>query len=459
MRSLYAIVILCLTGHGLFATHLRAGYISYRQIQGNKFEITITGYTNTTSEVLFGEGVLDFGDGSDPFVLPNIAANLHVFFLENGSILTESINEFNRLGVGISRLSVIHDFQTDGPIQLSYTEPNRNENIVNIESSVNVTFSLKTTFSLNSSDTNLSAPSLLFDPILDASFGIDLLQSLSVSDSNDYKLRYELVTPMANVSQRVPGYYVPAGVELNPLNGLLTWPAADQRNLGEYTFAVEVIQFKQISENSFSQIGSMIIDFQVLLGDSEGGIIVSEDSKFNDNRALQILSGTSETINFTIQANDEQVDFNIVSELAGFGAEIFDYEISMTDGTYDLAIFIKSGEDIVRKNPYVVGVNVRVPKNGIEQQYVFLVYTISTEDNLVLSLSNQSFRQLPYPNPTTGLLRSSDFIGQFIQVMALDGSLKSEFYSRSDQLVLNDLEPGSYILRIVGRNPFMFFKR
>lgn len=102
MRSLYAIVILCLTGHGLFATHLRAGYISYRQIQGNKFEITITGYTNTTSEVLFGEGVLDFGDGSDPFVLPNIAANLHVFFLENGSILTESINEFNRLGIGPS---------------------------------------------------------------------------------------------------------------------------------------------------------------------------------------------------------------------------------------------------------------------------------------------------------------------------------------------------------------------
>ncbi|MEM7107184.1 MAG: hypothetical protein AAF519_03075 [Bacteroidota bacterium] len=446
-------------GQELFATHLRAGYISYRQIQGSKFEITITAYTDTASDVLFGEGVLDFGDGSDPFVLPTVAANLQVFFLENGSVFTESINELNRSGVGISRLSIIHDFQTDGLIELSYTEPNRNENIINIESSVNVTFSLKTTFFLNTDNMDISAPKLLFDPVLEANLGVDFFQSLSAFDDNDYKLRYDLVTPMANVSQSVPGYYVPAGVELNPLNGLFTWLAADQRNLGEYTFAVEVKQFKQTVEDGFSQVGSMLIDFQVFLQESEGSIIVSEDSKFNENRALQILSGIPETINFRFSANDMQIDINALSELEQFGTEVFDYEISSNDGNFDLAIFIRSREDIVRENPYVVGVSVRVPSTGIEQQYVFLVYTMSIEDNLILALPEQYFHQLPYPNPTKGILKSVDFINQIIQITALDGSLISEYYSQVDQLVLYDLKSGGYILSISGLVPFLFIKR
>ncbi len=458
MRIVLSIIFVCLLSTITHATHLRAGYISYRQIQGSKFEITITAYTNTTSEVLFGEGVLDFGDDSEPFVVPVVSANTQTFLGEDGFLTTKSISELDREGLAVSSFSLIHDFRKEGLIVLSYTEPNRNEGIVNIDRSVNVTFSLKTTFLLNSSNTNVSAPGLLFDPILDASFGIDFFQSLSAVDSNDYKLRYELVAPLANVLESVPGYYVPEGVKLNPLSGLLTWPAIDQNNLGEYTFAVEVIQFEQTSEDSFSRIGSMIIDFQVLLVDSEGGIIVSEDSKFDENRALQIPPGTSETINFTIQANDDQVDFSIVSELAGFGTETFDYEINMNDETFDLAIFINSREDIARKNPYVVGVNVRVPSNSVEQQYVFLVYTVSIEDNLVLSLPDQSFRQLPYPNPTQGILKSADFIDQFIQIIALDGSLKSEYYLQSDQMVLNDLKPGSYILSISGMVPFIFIK-
>ena len=54
------------------ATHLRAGEITVQRLSctGLTFRITITVYTNTGSDIKFGEGLLDFGDGSEPFVTP-----------------------------------------------------------------------------------------------------------------------------------------------------------------------------------------------------------------------------------------------------------------------------------------------------------------------------------------------------------------------------------------------------
>lgn len=56
------------------ATHLRAGEITMVRLSCTSltFRITITVYTNTGSEIKFGDGVLDFGDGSQPHVTPTI---------------------------------------------------------------------------------------------------------------------------------------------------------------------------------------------------------------------------------------------------------------------------------------------------------------------------------------------------------------------------------------------------
>ncbi|MEJ0055899.1 MAG: hypothetical protein WDN75_09765 [Bacteroidota bacterium] len=56
------------------ATHLRAGEITITRASCTSltFIITITVYTNTGSNIKFGDGTLTFGDGSKPFQTPTV---------------------------------------------------------------------------------------------------------------------------------------------------------------------------------------------------------------------------------------------------------------------------------------------------------------------------------------------------------------------------------------------------
>ena len=56
------------------ATHLRAGEITLERVSCTDltFKITITVYTDTGSPIKFGDGKLDFGDGTKPLTTQTI---------------------------------------------------------------------------------------------------------------------------------------------------------------------------------------------------------------------------------------------------------------------------------------------------------------------------------------------------------------------------------------------------
>ena len=54
-----------------FATHLRGGEITIRQIQCNDYEITLSLYTDLNTLIVAGSGTLLFGDGAS-FNLPDL---------------------------------------------------------------------------------------------------------------------------------------------------------------------------------------------------------------------------------------------------------------------------------------------------------------------------------------------------------------------------------------------------
>src|SRR5258708_1390201 len=95
------------------ATHLRAGEITITRESCTSltFTITITVYTNTGSIVRFGGGVLDFGDGSEPFITPTI---------ENTQRPDLGPN------IGTVSFSTKHTYSGPGRYVISYLEPNRN---------------------------------------------------------------------------------------------------------------------------------------------------------------------------------------------------------------------------------------------------------------------------------------------------------------------------------------------
>jgi len=76
------------------ATHLRAGEITVERLNCTSltFRIIITVYTNTGSEIRFGDGVLDYGDGSQPHVTPTVQNQIRPELGNNVGYVFYSIN-------------------------------------------------------------------------------------------------------------------------------------------------------------------------------------------------------------------------------------------------------------------------------------------------------------------------------------------------------------------------------
>ena len=113
------------------ATHLRAGEITLERVSCTDltFKITITVYTDMGSPIKFGDGILDFGDGSTPLTTPTI---------DNTSRPD--------LGpeVGTVSFTTTHTFGGPGKYVISYLEANRNAGILNMSNSVETRFYVET---------------------------------------------------------------------------------------------------------------------------------------------------------------------------------------------------------------------------------------------------------------------------------------------------------------------------
>ena len=94
----------------LYSTHIRAGEIIAKRISSTSltYEFTIIGYTDTGSEVEFGGGKFDFGDGNVIEVLDESVLSSQKILLENQ--------------VALNLFKVIHTFQAPGRyVAVSYT--------------------------------------------------------------------------------------------------------------------------------------------------------------------------------------------------------------------------------------------------------------------------------------------------------------------------------------------------
>src|SRR4051812_13143387 len=116
---LIGFILIVGTIHSAQATHLRAGEIivERKNCTSLTFTITINAYTNTESPIRFGDGVLTFGDGSEPFRTPTVENTLR-------PDLGPSI--------GLVSYSRTHTFPGPGRYVISYLEPNRNAGILNM---------------------------------------------------------------------------------------------------------------------------------------------------------------------------------------------------------------------------------------------------------------------------------------------------------------------------------------
>jgi len=259
------------------ATHIRAGEICAVRISQNSltYRFTLTIYTDLESTVDVTQGGLAafrFGDGTVYEGSEEIISNAVTF-------TTTQVNA----EVGKVVLEFIYTYQAAGIYIVSYTEQNRNPNIININESVNTPFHVQTIIRIDGGLSPNSSPKLTIPPIDRACIGKAFFHNPGAFDANGDSLAYKLVTPQQGPNLQVGAFTVlndpditgaredggfPGRYEIDPITGTFTWDAPARA--GEYNIAFIVEEWR-FSENTGKMeiLGFVTRDMQIIVEDCE----------------------------------------------------------------------------------------------------------------------------------------------------------------------------------------------
>lgn len=279
----------------LWATHNRAGEITYTHIAGFTYEFTITTYTKASSidadrpvlGINWGDGNLDSIPRTNAIFLPNdIKAN---------------------------KYTARHTYSGPFTFVVSMGDPNRIENIINIGNSVNALFYLEDTIRIlnpNFFGYN-SSPQLLYPPLDYGNVNIPFIHNPNAFDPDGDSLYFEIVPPKAAPGIDVPDYISPTLVQPGPNNqisinsktGELIWDSPQRQ--GVYNIAILV---KEYRNGIF--LGSVLRDLQIIVEANNNNPPVIEE-------ITEICAIAGDTIDFIVKAKDPDIGQIVTLSAAG----------------------------------------------------------------------------------------------------------------------------------------------
>ncbi|MCK4344744.1 MAG: hypothetical protein KAX05_05600, partial [Bacteroidales bacterium] len=189
-RAFLAILSLFIGTSICYATHNRAGEITYRQISDLTFELTITTFTYTLSAADRDDLEVDWGDHTT-----SVAPRVEIVYLPNF---------YKR-----NKYVINHTFPGPGIYEIVVQDPNRNHGVLNIPNSVNVVFSIKTTMLINPAIGFNNTPVLLNPPIDQAALGRKFIHNPSAFDYDGDSLSYSLAICLKENGEPIENYTFP----------------------------------------------------------------------------------------------------------------------------------------------------------------------------------------------------------------------------------------------------------
>lgn len=328
LRFSVVIALLLLSAYNTFATHLRAGEITVVRDECNnlKFWITITVFTNTIeTNVLFGgeDDILDFGDGSDP----DGDGRPGIKVPETQNTLRPDLGE----GIATASFTIDHIYASASNYLVSYSEPNRNEGVLNMDGSVNTRFYIETRIVIDPFfGCNENTPRLKVPPIDRGCTGVKWFHNPGAYDLDGDSLSYELVIPFRERNTTVANYRSPAhpnfyltpsnGTEdglgaatftINSVDGTIEWDAPGRA--GEYNIAFVIKEWRNIN-GRWVPMGFVRRDMQIIIEDCDNkrpDLIVPEDVCVEAGTVLdaEILGIDPDGDSVRIEAFSEIFDF------------------------------------------------------------------------------------------------------------------------------------------------------
>lgn len=224
---------------GIFATHNRAGEITFRQIGSLTIEVTVTTYTKASSAAADRDSLEFFwGDNTSDFIKRD-----------------NSRTKFESNDVKINYYIATHTYPGVARYTMYFVDPNRVNTILNINypNSVDIPFFLSTTFTLlNQQFQGPNNSVILLQPPLDlACAGKKFIHNPNGYDPDNDSLVYELAIPLQSVGLPVPNYLYPDEIAPGPNNtisinrstGEFAWDAPVLQ--GEYNIAIRILEYRK----------------------------------------------------------------------------------------------------------------------------------------------------------------------------------------------------------------------
>jgi gliding motility-associated-like protein len=230
-----------------YATHQRAGEITYKYLSPLTYEVTIVTYTFTPSladrpelELHWGDGAYDVVDRVEKIDLPNnVSRNTYTY---------------NGTGTGGR-----HTYPAPGSYMLWLEDPNRNAGIFNIPNSVNIPFYIETELVINPFLGENSSPVLLNPPIDNACVFQPFVHNPWAYDPDGDSLSYRIDSCKGQGGYYIPGYIFPPANNsfgIDAITGDLLWDSP-QLN-GEYNICIIIDEWRH-----GIHIGSVRRDMQI----------------------------------------------------------------------------------------------------------------------------------------------------------------------------------------------------
>ena len=242
MKYILINVLLFFVIFSAFATHERAGEITYRHVSGRTYEFTITTYTYAPSPADRPALPVDWGDGTRD---------------------TVRRTNFNDLTSVIRHNTYIaqHTFPASGTYTVSMEDPDRNLGIVNIPYSVNVPFYIETTIIINPFLTPNSSPELTNPPIDVGCVGVPFYHNPVAVDPDGDSLAYSLVECRGFNGEKISGYTLPFysnSLSIDAQTGDFYWDSPTMQ--GEYNIAILIQEYR-----AGVKISEMVRDMQITI--------------------------------------------------------------------------------------------------------------------------------------------------------------------------------------------------
>lgn len=244
-KNLLLVCLFIFSQQNLFAIHNRGGEIIYRHLQGFEYEITITTYTKATATA------------ADRPVLDSI----HL-----GDNTVVSIPRYNILvlpnDIKRNRYITTHTYPGQGIYRIYFIDPNRCQDIVNMNGSVNVPMCIDAYLVAFDASQYCVNNSVVFDtiPIFFGQLNRPFTHNLTARDPDHDSLSYELISPMMALDVAASGYYVPNNFSLNTISGQVKWNTVSGNPQGEFSFAVRINEWR----NGY-KVGYVMREFQIAM--------------------------------------------------------------------------------------------------------------------------------------------------------------------------------------------------